>query len=46
MAERFWLGFILVRKERKRTIKNLTFVYGKEKTQEEIRRMERKVFVN
>ncbi|MDR1583962.1 MAG: lysophospholipid acyltransferase family protein [Prevotellaceae bacterium] len=41
-----FLVFILVRSERKRTIKTLTFVYGKEKMPKEIQQMGREVFMN
>ncbi len=40
------LAFMLVKGERERTVKTLTFIYGKEKTPQEIRRMGQEVFVN
>ncbi|MDR0546600.1 MAG: lysophospholipid acyltransferase family protein [Dysgonamonadaceae bacterium] len=40
------IAFLIVRKERERTIKTLTLIYGKEKTSQEIKRMGREVFVN
>jgi len=41
-----FLSFYTVKGERKRTIKNLTIAYGKEKSEVEIRQMAREVFVN
>ncbi|MDR0506512.1 MAG: lysophospholipid acyltransferase family protein [Dysgonamonadaceae bacterium] len=40
------IAFIVVRKERERTIKNLTLIYEKEKTPREIKQMSQEVFVN
>jgi KDO2-lipid IV(A) lauroyltransferase len=40
------LAFYLVRKERMKTIRTLTLVYGKEKTPAEIRKIACRVFVN
>lgn len=40
------LGFYLVKKERLKTIKNLTIAYGKEKSDTEIYKMAREVFYN
>lgn len=39
------LSFRLVRKEREKTIKNLTFIFGHEKSEGEIKEMARKVFI-
>lgn len=40
------VAFKIVKKERKKTIRNLTIAYGTEKTQEEIYRMAREVWIN
>ncbi len=40
------LAFNIVKKERDKTIRNLTIAYGKEKTPEEIRQMAREVWIN
>lgn len=40
------LGFYLVKKERLKTINNLTIAYGEEKSEDEIYRMARDVFYN
>ncbi len=40
------IAFILVKKEREKTIRNLTIAYGKEKSPEEIRQMAREVWIN
>ncbi|MDR0547227.1 MAG: lysophospholipid acyltransferase family protein [Dysgonamonadaceae bacterium] len=40
------IAFLIVRKERERTIKTLTLIYEKEKTPREIKRMGQEVFVN
>jgi KDO2-lipid IV(A) lauroyltransferase len=39
-------AFLVVRSERKRTIKTLTLIYGEEKTPKEIKQMALEVFVN
>ncbi len=41
-----WLAYYLVKKERVKTIKNLTIAYGDEKSPGEIKSMAKKVFVN
>ena len=40
------IAFYLVKKERRKTIKNLTIAYGEEKTEAEIYKMAREVFYN
>lgn len=40
------IAFRLIRKEREKTIKNITLIYGKEKTYEEICLMAKEVFIN
>jgi len=40
------IAFLIVKGERKKTIKNLTLIYGKEKSSQEIYQMARQVFVH
>ncbi len=40
------LAFLIVKKEREKTIRNLTIAYGREKSPEEIREMAREVWIN
>jgi len=41
-----FIGFYIVKKERRRTIRNLTIAYGNEKSEAEIRQMAKEVFIN